>query len=109
MLYLYLVSSVVCAMLLTVPGVTPAVYLSLPAVGLLVPAADHQHLQLAALLLGALDQFGRHCLAGAALDVTDPEPLPKDHPLWGAPNLILTPHTSGACGPLGTQRMAAVA
>jgi phosphoglycerate dehydrogenase-like enzyme len=48
-------------------------------------------------------------IAGAGLDVTDPEPLPKDHPLWGAPNLILTPHTSGACGPLGTQRMAAVA
>jgi phosphoglycerate dehydrogenase-like enzyme len=48
-------------------------------------------------------------IAGAALDVTDPEPLPKGHPLWGAPNLILTPHMSGACGPLGTQRMAAVA
>jgi phosphoglycerate dehydrogenase-like enzyme len=48
-------------------------------------------------------------IAGAAVDVTDPEPLPKDHPLWGAPNLILTPHMSGACGPLGTQRMAAVA
>jgi phosphoglycerate dehydrogenase-like enzyme len=28
----------------------------------------------------------------AALDVTDPEPLPAGHPLWGAPNLILTPH-----------------
>ena len=31
-------------------------------------------------------------LAGAALDVTDPEPLPKDHPLWNEPNVILTPH-----------------
>jgi phosphoglycerate dehydrogenase-like enzyme len=28
----------------------------------------------------------------AALDVTDPEPLPPDHPLWGAPNLLITPH-----------------
>jgi phosphoglycerate dehydrogenase-like enzyme len=28
----------------------------------------------------------------AALDVTDPEPLPPDHPLWGAPNLMITPH-----------------
>lgn len=34
-------------------------------------------------------------LRGAALDVTDPEPLPKDHPLWDAPNTILTPHISG--------------
>jgi phosphoglycerate dehydrogenase-like enzyme len=28
----------------------------------------------------------------AALDVTDPEPLPADHPLWKAPNLLITPH-----------------
>jgi phosphoglycerate dehydrogenase-like enzyme len=48
-------------------------------------------------------------IAGAGLDVADPEPLPGDHPLWGAPNLIITPHMSGACGALGTQRMAAVA
>ena len=32
----------------------------------------------------------------AALDVTDPEPLPPDHPLWTAPNLLLTPHVGGA-------------
>lgn len=31
----------------------------------------------------------------AFLDVTDPEPLPEDHPLWRAPNLILTPHVAG--------------
>jgi phosphoglycerate dehydrogenase-like enzyme len=34
-------------------------------------------------------------LAGAAVDVFSHEPLPPDHPLWKAPNLILTPHVSG--------------
>ncbi|PFG43714.1 phosphoglycerate dehydrogenase-like enzyme [Isoptericola jiangsuensis] len=34
-------------------------------------------------------------LAGAALDVTDTEPLPADSPLWDAPHLILTPHVAG--------------
>ncbi|ALG13138.1 2-hydroxyacid dehydrogenase [Kibdelosporangium phytohabitans] len=33
----------------------------------------------------------------AALDVTDPEPLPSDHPLWTAPGLLLTPHVAGTC------------
>jgi len=32
----------------------------------------------------------------AALDVTDPEPLPADHPLWTAPGLLLTPHVAGS-------------
>lgn len=31
----------------------------------------------------------------AVLDVVEPEPLPADHPLWDAPNLILTPHSAG--------------
>lgn len=34
-------------------------------------------------------------IAGACLDVTDPEPLPADHPLWDMKNVILTPHISG--------------
>jgi phosphoglycerate dehydrogenase-like enzyme len=33
-------------------------------------------------------------IGGAALDVTDPEPLPDSHPLWGLPNVIITPHVS---------------
>ncbi|AZM91326.1 2-hydroxyacid dehydrogenase [Streptomyces sp. W1SF4] len=32
----------------------------------------------------------------AALDVTDPEPLPAGHPLWHAPNLLITPHVGGS-------------
>ena len=32
----------------------------------------------------------------AAIDVVDPEPLPADHPLWGAPNLLVSPHVGGA-------------
>lgn len=35
-------------------------------------------------------------IAGAALDVTDPEPLPADHPLLGAPNLVVAPHLGSA-------------
>ena len=34
-------------------------------------------------------------LWGAALDVTQPEPLPADHPLWDIPNLLITPHLAG--------------
>ena len=43
-------------------------------------------------LVKALDE-GR--LAGAGVDVTDPEPLPKGHPLWKFPNVVITPHTAG--------------
>jgi phosphoglycerate dehydrogenase-like enzyme len=43
-------------------------------------------------------------IAGAGIDVTDPEPLPADDPLWDARNLILTPHNSGSSD--GTGRRA---
>ncbi len=46
-------------------------------------------------LIEALNE-GR--LAGAALDVMYPEPLPEDHPLWTARNCIITPHISGDMG-----------
>lgn len=42
-------------------------------------------------------------IAGAGLDVTDPEPLPPDHPLWKAPNLIITPHYA-AWSDIGRER-----
>lgn len=42
-----------------------------------------------------MDALNENRLAGAALDVMVPEPLPSDHPLWTTPNLILTPHMSG--------------
>ncbi len=43
-----------------------------------------------------LDALHRGTIAGAALDVTDPEPLPAGHPLLSAPNLIITPHVASA-------------
>ena len=58
---------------------------------LLVNAARGPVVQTDALL--AELQSGR---LRAALDVTDPEPLPSDHPLWHAPNLLLTPHVAGS-------------
>ena len=45
------------------------------------------------------DALVRHTATGrirAALDVTDPEPLPRDHPLWRTPGVIITPHVGGA-------------
>ena len=43
-------------------------------------------------------------LAGAGLDVTDPEPLPPDHPLWSMHNVVITPHVSGRSALTGERR-----
>jgi len=40
--------------------------------------------------------LNEHKIFGAGLDVTDPEPLPAEHPLWKARNILITPHVSAA-------------
>jgi phosphoglycerate dehydrogenase-like enzyme len=47
-------------------------------------------------------------IAGAGLDVTEPEPLPASDALWDAPNLILAPHMAGAPGSVTAKRLADV-
>jgi phosphoglycerate dehydrogenase-like enzyme len=42
----------------------------------------------------------------AALDVTDPEPLPAGHPLWTLPNVLITPHVAGAVAGLSRRSLA---
>jgi phosphoglycerate dehydrogenase-like enzyme len=41
-----------------------------------------------------VDALAASSIGGAALDVTDPEPLPEGHPLWTLPNCLITPHTA---------------
>lgn len=60
----------------------PTAYLINIARGKMIDSAALQH---------ALENA---VIAGAAVDVTDPEPLPDGHPLWNTPNLIITPHTA---------------
>jgi phosphoglycerate dehydrogenase-like enzyme len=56
----------------------------------LVNVARGRHVDTGALV----DALRAEAIAGAALDVTDPEPLPDDHPLWDLPNCLITPHTA---------------
>ena len=44
-------------------------------------------------------------IGGAGLDVTDPEPLPQDHPLWQFDNVLITPHMSGFGGGTGRHQL----
>ncbi len=41
-----------------------------------------------------IEALEKGIIRGAAIDVTNPEPLPQNHPLWKAPNLLITPHVS---------------
>ena len=56
-------------------------------------------------LVDALEQ-GK--IAGAGLDVFEEEPLPSDHPLWSAPNVLITPHTAGFGPYLDDRRLAII-
>ena len=47
-------------------------------------------------------------LGGAGLDVTDPEPLPPDDPLWTLPNALITPHVAGYGGDVAPRRILAL-
>lgn len=46
-------------------------------------------------------------LGGAGVDVSDPEPLPADDPLWDAPNILISPHFAGSGSPRSIERLAA--
>jgi phosphoglycerate dehydrogenase-like enzyme len=73
-------------------GMVDAAFLAAMADGaVLVNAARGPVVETAALLAELTSGRLR-----AAVDVTDPEPLPTDHPLWTAPNLLLTPHVAGS-------------
>ncbi len=56
----------------------------------LVNVARGRHVRTDALV----EALRQGSISGAALDVTDPEPLPDGHPLWTAPNCIITPHSA---------------
>jgi phosphoglycerate dehydrogenase-like enzyme len=57
-----------------------------------------------------VDALRERVIGGAGLDVTEPEPLPADHPLWQLPNCIITPHvgnTPDMAQPLLAERISA--
>ncbi|MFB6125952.1 MAG: D-2-hydroxyacid dehydrogenase [Halolamina sp.] len=81
-----------CPLTETTEGLVDAdLLLSLSAEGVLVNVARGPVVDTDA-LVGALRS---NDLRGAVLDVTDPEPLPEDHPLWGFDNALITPHNAG--------------
>ncbi|MFB6354328.1 MAG: D-2-hydroxyacid dehydrogenase [Halobacteriales archaeon] len=81
-----------CPLTETTAGLLDAAALeTLPPSAVLVNAARGAVVDTDALLAELRGQG----LAGAALDVTDPEPLPEDHPLWTLDNVRITPHAAG--------------
>ncbi|TNC23395.1 2-hydroxyacid dehydrogenase [Amycolatopsis alkalitolerans] len=73
------------------PGMVDAAFLARMADGAVLVNAARGPIVDTGALVAELNS-GR---LSAALDVTDPEPLPPEHPLWTAPNLLLTPHVAG--------------
>jgi phosphoglycerate dehydrogenase-like enzyme len=88
-----------CDVLVIAAPLTPATehLVDATAIAALKPDAIIVNVGRAAILdtNALLDALHGGDLAGAALDVFPEEPLPAGHPLWTAPNVILTPHTSG--------------
>ncbi|MEM9514135.1 MAG: D-2-hydroxyacid dehydrogenase [Actinomycetota bacterium] len=68
-----------------------ATFASMPTDALFVNVGRGELVDQAALTAALVEES----IAGAGLDVFDPEPLPADDPLWDAPNTIITPHNSG--------------
>jgi phosphoglycerate dehydrogenase-like enzyme len=67
------------------------VFLTMPPESVLVNVARGGVVDTDALV----DALRDNSIRGAALDVTDPEPLPEDHELWGFENVLVTPHNAG--------------
>jgi phosphoglycerate dehydrogenase-like enzyme len=82
----------------------PAELEALPPDALLVNVARGAVIDLQALK----EALRRNRLAGVALDVTDPEPLPADDPLWRDPRLLITPHVGGFGGIASSRRILAL-
>ena len=81
---------VACALTPETEGLISAVELELMAPhAWLVNVARGKHVVTEDLVVGLREDV----IGGAALDVTDPEPLPQGHPLWELPNCLITPHT----------------
>jgi phosphoglycerate dehydrogenase-like enzyme len=82
---------VACALTSQTRGIVDStVFKAMKPTGLLVnvargPVVNTSHL---------IDALNSGQIAGAAVDVTDPEPLPDGHPLWTAKNVLITPHTA---------------
>jgi phosphoglycerate dehydrogenase-like enzyme len=74
--------------------VDAGVLAALPAHAWLVNVARGAHVRTGDLT----DALASGRLAGAVLDVTDPEPLPSDHPLWDVPTCLVTPHSACPAG-----------
>jgi len=68
--------------------VDAAVLAALPAHAIVVNVGRGGHIDTDALMTA----LAAGSIGGAALDVTDPEPLPDDHPLWDEPRCLITPH-----------------
>ena len=72
-----------------------ALFQHLPRGASLVHVGRGAHLDHQALL----DALETGCLSGAVVDVTDPEPLPPEHPFWTHPKILLTPHIASMTQP----------